>query len=104
MQRMRLSARVDAAGNQIVTSGEALTLVSTVMRVPQQKIYASDRFGEDVGSLHLFDDILDRLGGRLVLLKKKSGCDLSIEHIRTVGGFAEAWEDCLTRSKADGAH
>ncbi len=103
MQRERLIARPDAEGDRAVPRGQALSMVSRVMRVPPEKLYATDRFGQEVGTLHPFDETLDRLGGRLVLLKKECGRDLSIERLQTVGEFIEEWNSCSTRSKASKA-
>lgn len=70
---------------------DALHAIEAVTGIPARKLRASDRFGHEIGSLSIFDDTLDLLGGKLLLQKRRDGRSLLLVHVKTVDDFVWDW-------------
>jgi hypothetical protein len=97
-QRRELTSRPDATGTLILPQGDGASAVAKVLRIPPEKLYATDQFGREVGSLHLLDETLDRLGGMLLMRQKNAGRRLAVEGIQTLRDYIDEWERCDTDS------
>jgi hypothetical protein len=76
------------------SSSEAIEFIGRVLDVPPHAILKSDRFGYEIGQWSHFDQTLDVIGGRLILLQRQSGRALELSKIKTVGEFSAEWSNC----------
>jgi hypothetical protein len=76
------------------SSSEAIEFIGSVLDVPPHAILKPDRFGYQIGQWSAFDQTLDVIGGRLILLQRQSGRALELSKIKTVGEFSAEWSNC----------